>query len=98
MQVAATNLVQAGATGIRETAGNLIGNLAEQGAVNLIGAATENLPIPEGLKDAFSQGAKGVAEKIGAAVRDRIKGARNVSTTQQATGCKLSRSTMTAMA
>jgi hypothetical protein len=73
MEVAATNMVQAGVTGVRQKAGEMIGNLAQQGAIGLIDAATENLPIPEGLKDAFSTGAKGVANKFGDAVRDRIQ-------------------------
>ena len=73
MEVAATNMVQAGVTGIRQKAGEYIGNLAQQGAIGLIDAATENVPIPEGLKDAFSQGGKAVANKFGDAVRDRIQ-------------------------
>jgi hypothetical protein len=73
MEQAATNMVQAGVTGIRQKAGDYIGNLAQQGAIGLIDAASENLPIPDGLKDAFSTGAKNVANKFGDAVRDRIQ-------------------------
>jgi hypothetical protein len=73
MEVAATNMVQAGVTGIRQKSGEYIGNLAQRGAIGLVDAATENLPIPEGLKDAFNQGGKAVANKFGDAVRDRIQ-------------------------
>jgi hypothetical protein len=51
----------------------MIGNLAQQGAIGLIDAASENLPIPDGLKDVFNTGAKNVANKFGDAVRDRIQ-------------------------
>jgi hypothetical protein len=64
MEVAATNMAQAGVTGIRQKAGEYIGNLAQQGAIGLIDAASENLPIPEGLRDTFNTGAKGVANKL----------------------------------
>jgi hypothetical protein len=73
MEVAATNMVQAGVTGIRQKAGDYIGNLAQQGAIGLIDAASENLPIPDGLKDAFNTGAKNAANRLGDAVRDRIQ-------------------------
>ena len=34
---------------------------------------TEDLPIPEGLRDTFNNGAKNIANKFGDAVRDRIQ-------------------------
>jgi hypothetical protein len=80
MQVAATNMVHNGVTGIRQKAGEYIGNLAQQGAIGLIDAASENLPIPEGLKDRFDKGAKGAAEQFGGAVRDQIQQSGRQST------------------
>jgi hypothetical protein len=80
MKVAASNLVSSGVDAVRQMAGDQVAQLAEQVAVNISRAAAENLPVPDGVKDAIGQVVQSGVKNLGGAVADAqryVKGGDN---------------------